>query len=70
MNFIIIIAIVLIIAAISHEPKAERTGKRFERHKQMRRDAARIDSLTHRVSVLEEVLLDRERQLRGKFRDL
>ena len=70
MNFILIATIVLIIVLISREPNQKQVGKRYERHKQMRRDSARIDSLNNRVSVLEEVLLDRERRLRDKFRDI
>jgi len=70
MNFILIATIVLIILLISREPSQKKAGKRYERHKQMRRDRARMDSLTNRVSVLEEVLLDRERRLRDKFRDI
>lgn len=70
MNLFVIAAIVLIIVMISREPSGHRKGKRFERYKQARRDRARIDALTNRVSVLEEVLLDRERRLRGKFGDL
>lgn len=70
MNLIVIAVIVLIIVLISREPNPDRKNRRSKRHDQNPRDAARIESLNHRVSVLEEVLLDRERRLRDKFGEL
>lgn len=53
------------------------TSKSDKRHDHRRRDTARtrrdteqIERLKARVSVLEEILLDRDRQLRDGFRGL
>ncbi len=67
MNLIVIAIIVLVIFLISREPKSDR---RRGRHSPPPQDMRRIDELSHRVGVLEEILLDRERRLRDKFRDL
>lgn len=68
MNLIVIAIIVLIIVMISREPSSER--KHGRRRDGPGPEARRIDELSHRIGVLEEILLDRERRLRDKFGDL
>jgi len=67
MNLIVIAIIVLIIVMISKEPNPDRKRRR---HRTDEPETRRIDELSHRVGVLEEILLDRERRLRDKFGDL
>ncbi len=69
MNLIVIAIIVLAIVLISREPKTDRKRCRTRR-REGEPDRRRIEDLSHRVGVLEEILLDRERRLRDKFGDL
>lgn len=67
MNLLVIAVIVLLIIMMSRDPKSNRSCGRRRKDEP---DLGRIEELTHRVNVLEEILLDRDRRFRDKFGDL
>lgn len=68
MNLIIIGLIAFAIyCATNRDRKPEET---LRQHARTRRDTEQMERLKARVAVLEEILLDRDRQLRDGFRGL
>lgn len=72
MNLWIILAIVAVICLLNRGPREDRKPRRHRRHSDTyaHQKDADIDRLSARVSTLEEILLDRDRQLRDRFRGL
>lgn len=67
MNWLVIILIVAIICLLNREPSEKQLRRKRERDVSWR-DRTEIDRLQARVTVLEEILLDRDRRLRDDFR--
>lgn len=67
MNWLMIILIVAIICLLNRGPSEKQLRRNREKHVSPR-ERSEIDRLQARVTVLEEILLDRDRRLRDDFR--
>ncbi len=67
MSWLLIILIVTIICLLNRGP-SERELRRERGKRTTSQDRDEIDRLQARVTVLEEILLDRDRRLRDDFR--
>lgn len=69
MNLIIILLCVLVFCLLMRGSDERRNSRRHGRNGPSRGDE-QIERMKSRITVLEEILLDRDRQLRNKFRGL
>lgn len=65
---IIILCVIILVQWVRGEDVGRR--RRWSAHKSSRRDKEQIERLKSRVAVLEQILLDRDRQLRDGFKGL